>query len=1214
MRCASCGAEQPAGKRFCADCGGALAASCPGCGAAVNPGQRFCADCGAPLADPPGTGPPAAGTAPTARTPPAAPGTRAAAGPAAAAPGSAPAFAERRICSVLFADQVGFTPLSESRDPEEVRELLSRYFEAARTVIDRYGGSVEKFIGDAVMAVWGAPVAAEGDAERAVRAALDVVDAVAELGRQAGLAGLAARAGVVTGEVAVTVGAVGQGMVAGDTVNTAARVQAAAAPGGVLVDEATWRLTRASVAFTTAGEHELKGKAEPVPLWRAERVLAGRGGAQRVDGLEAALVGRDAELRLIKELFHATVDRRTPRLVSVTGPAGVGKSRLGWELEKYIDGLASTVYWHRGRCLAYGEGVAFWALAEMARQRFGIAEEDPPPVAAGKLDDGLLQYVADDPTARAYIRPRLARLLGVDDPGAATLSREELFAGWRLFFERLAATQPVVLLVEDLQRADPGLLDFLDHLLDWAREVPIYVLTLARPELAEIRPGWGAGRRNGTVLTLEPLDEAAMAAMLEGLVPGMPPAAKAVLAAQAQGIPLFAVETIRMLVDRDVVQPIDGVYRLVGDVGELAVPDTLQSLLAARLDALDPDARRLVADAAVLGGSFPAEALVAVSGLAEAQVGRLLTELVRREVLAVRADPLSPQRGQYAFVQTMLRQVAYDTLSRRERKARHLAVADHLARALPDSGEEVAEVIAQHLLDALAAAPDDPDVPELRTRAVTALTRAGERADRTAAPATALRLYAAAAGLADELDDAVETAGARPRAAVLRERAAAAALRNGDNAKSQEQYLRAAAGYQALGDPRAAARAAVGAGEAAYRRGEFTEARRLLTDALGWLSVNPGEDTVAALRALAELEAFSGGGMAAAEQPLQRAFDLAQALGLPEATLASLFTVWGIALVLGSRRAQGVAVLREAVRQAEAVGDGALAGRAQLNLAEVLVGVDPAASAEAARASLQNVTRVGIRQYLPVAVGNLMMALLLTGDWASVAEAAGTEDPQNSVTAEFGFAWVLLLHAMRAEAEPLAAAVSWSNHYTESADPQVQAARATCGDAPGALTRAWEGVRRSAAVGLAANLIWSWTVGAEAALDSGNAAEAGRLVDWLADNPVWRVPILRAERDRVRGRLLCEHGDRQAVVVLGEAVAAHRQAGSPFHLALALIDHAQALHAAGDPAAAEPLLREAAEIAERLGAAPLRRRAARVRPGAPAARGEVPAVPAPAGG
>src|SRR3954453_21419771 len=510
--------------------------------------------------------------------------------------------------------------------------------------------------------------------------------------------------------------------------------------------------SRGAVAFADAGEHTLKGKTEPIRLWRAERVMSGVGGSQRVDGLEAPLVGRDAEMRLIKELFHACVDRRSPRLVSITGPAGVGKSRLGWEVFKYIDGLVDLVRWHRGRCLSYGDGVAFWALAEMVRQRFGLAEEDASAVVAEKLSNGVNEWVQDE-AAREYVAPRLARLLGVGNEGAE-LGREELFAGWRLFFETMAAAEPVVLLVEDVHHADEGLLDFIEHLLDWARDVPILVLTLARPELVDRRPGWGMGRRNSTALTLAPLDDVAMRAMLDGLVPGMPAAAARAVAPQAQGIPLYAVETVRMLVDRDVVQPVDGVYRLVGDVGELLVPDTLQSLLAARLGALDQEGKALVADAAVLGGTFPIEALVNITGLTLDKVQSVLSELVRREVLAVRADPLSPERGQYGFVQTMFRQVAYDTLSRRERKSRHLEVADHLARTFAEGGEEVSEVIAQHMLDALAAVPDDSDIADLRERAVAALVRAADRGQRTAAHATAATALARAALLCEEMQSA----------------------------------------------------------------------------------------------------------------------------------------------------------------------------------------------------------------------------------------------------------------------------------------------------------------------------------------------------------------------------------------------------------------------------------------------------------------------------
>ena len=335
----------------------------------------------------------------------------------------------------MFADLVGFTALAEDRDAEEVRELLSRYFDTARRVIGRYGGTVEKFIGDAVMAVWGAPIAREDDAERAVRAALELVDAVRALGEDAGTPALRARAGVTAGEAAVTVGAEGQGMVAGDLVNTASRVQTAAQPGSVYVGEATRRMSEAAVVYEDAGEHELKGKAEPVRLWRALRVVAATGGAQRSSALEPPFAGRNRELRMVKELFHASADDHRAQLVSVVGGAGIGKSRLVWEFFKYLDGLAIDTRWHRGRCLAYGEGVTYWALAEMVRTNASILEGEDPDTALPKLLEAV-EIVLPDPEERRWVEPRLASLLGLETGPAR--DREDVFAAWRLFYERLA--------------------------------------------------------------------------------------------------------------------------------------------------------------------------------------------------------------------------------------------------------------------------------------------------------------------------------------------------------------------------------------------------------------------------------------------------------------------------------------------------------------------------------------------------------------------------------------------------------------------------------------------------------------------------------------------------------------------------------------------------------------------------------------------------------
>ena len=1181
MQCSHCGAVSPPGFKFCGVCGTALPTGCRTCGT-VNPGgMKFCGECGTSLA----------AVATNSRSSAEAPPFASVASPEASSSVSG-AVAERRVCSVVFCDLVGFTPLSEARDPEEVRELLSRYFEVARTIIGRYGGVVEKFIGDAVMAVWGTPTATEEDGERAVRAALELVDAVDQLGRDAGAAGLAARAGVVTGAVAVSVGATGEGMVAGDAVNTAARVQAAAEPGTVLVDEGTRRVAEAAVGFAAAGDHVLKGKAEPVSLWKATRVVAGAGGSQRIDGLEAGFIGRDAELRLVKELFHACEQRRSPRLVSVTGAAGVGKSRLGWEFRKYIDGLLVTVWWHQGRCLSYGDGVAFWALAEMVRQRLQIAEEDSSSEAAHKLAIGLDELLTD-PAERAYVGQRLAQLLGVEygDPGPV-LGREELFAGWRLFFERLGATGPVVMVVEDLQHADVGLLDFLEHLLDWARDVPIFVLTLARPELETHRAGWATARRNSTALTLDPLDESAMDALLGGLVPGMPAEGKTAIAARAEGIPLYAVETVRMLIDRDIVQPLDGVYRLVGDVGELSVPATLQSLLAARLDALEPEQRRLVADAAVLGSTFPADALVAVCDLPELDVRRLVAELVRREVLGVRADPLSPQRGQYTFVQTMFRQVAYDTLSRRERKARHLAVAAHLRSTFADEGEEIAEVIATHLLDALAAVPDDPDVAELRAETATMLTRAGERAERTGAPTAAANAYTAAANLLSNEASREAEIGA----AALLERAGAATNTSSDFPKAAERFSQSADLYRRHSRLRDAARADTQVGAVLRRQGRHEEARQQLRAALEVLQAEPDGDTVTALAELAALEGFIGN-TSDAFHLSATAFSQAEALGLSDTVFAELFVIRGIVLGMASQPVQAAANLREAVRRAEAAQDSAAVARAQLNLGDTLLSTDPHASVEAAHAAMFHARRIGYLDLVGFTAGNLIQALLMTGDWEAarqVQDSVASEDELGEYRPLAMSAAVL--YAFSGDEVKLQVALTVLGQ-DETEDPQDRAMSATAFAAAAALaedhSEAFRHASRAVGHGTALGprndgVRWAWPIAADAALALGDEAQVNRLLDWLGGYPPGHIPqVLRTENLRIRARMLGVGNDPTAGAAFQAALAACRQLGSPYHLAVGLLDNAEYSAAVGDTQRAEQLADEAGAIAQILGAQPL---------------------------
>ena len=902
VTCPRCGASRGDGDRFCAACGAPLG-GCPSCGEPVSPGDRFCRACGHQLSD----------LAPASSvTPSSAP----AAGQARAA--------ERRVCSVLFCDLVGFTPLSESRDPEAVRELLSRYFEVARTVIGRYGGVVEKFIGDAVMAVWGTPVTAEGDAERAVRAALDMVSAIAELGEQAGLPGLAARAGVVTGEVAVTLGATGEGMVAGDAVNTAARVQAAAEPGQVLVDGSTRRLADSVIGFADAGEHALKGKTEPEPLWRATWVLSGgAGGMQRVDGLEAPLTGRDVELRTVRDLFHAAADRRVPRMVLVSGPAGVGKSRLGWEFRKYIDGLVEVAWWHRGRCLSYGDGVAYWALAEMVRQRLGIAEEDPAETAAAKLAAGLDRYVPD-PGERAYAGARLGRLIGVPVPGdaAGAVGREELFAGWRLFFERLATVHPVVLVVEDAQYADAGLLDFLDYLIDWVRDLPVYVLVFARPELGHARPGFGTGR-NRTALTLDPLDAASMDQLVDALVPGMPRAARAKITAQAQGIPLFAVETIRSLVDRDIVQPIEGSYRLVGSGRPAA--GAREPARAAGRPAGCPEPGRAAAGRRRRGAGHHVPGRGADRGV---RAGRS-----RGAGGAGRAGPPGGAVGVGGPAVPGAGQLRVRPGHAAPGRLRHAVPAGPQGPA-PGGGRAPARRVPRRRRGSRRG--DRPALPGragrgARRRRRRADPRPGHRrADPGGRPGRAHRCprpgrrqlrrrRPAHPGRAPQTGSKPPP----PRCGNTPPRPPSP-VPTGPRRSSRPARPRML--YREGGGTRAAARAQAIAGQALRRWGRHAQAREQLTAAVEVLRDDPDADTVRALGELAALEVFAGS--PAADALSAEALALGQDLAVDEATLASLFTTRGICHGFAGRRPQAASYFREAARLAEQAGDTVRLGRA----------------------------------------------------------------------------------------------------------------------------------------------------------------------------------------------------------------------------------------------------------------------------------------------
>ncbi len=946
--CSSCGTENPAAAKYCVECGAGLALACPACGTPNPPTAKFCLECASPLQAAARVTSAAAAASPEARS------------------GAAPApeiVAERRLVSVLFADLVGFTATSESLDPEEVRELLSGYFDVAREVIGRYGGAIEKFIGDAVMAVWGAPAAHEDDAERAVRAGLDLVAAVRRLGGDAALADLGLRAAVMTGEAAVTIGASGQGMVAGDLVNTAARLQAIAPPGSVLVGEATYLAARGAISFEPAGDQLLRGKTAPVPAWRAEGVVAMVGGARRADWIEPLFVGREEEFQVLKDLLHQTGRERRARLVSIIGIAGIGKSRLAWEFEKYIDGLVETIYWHHGRSPAYGEGIAFWALGEMVRRRAGIAETDDATRTADLLEACLREYVSD-PGERGWIGPRLRALLGLE--GTTAGEREELFAAWRTFFERVADRGTAVLVFEDLHWADVGVLDFIESLLEWSRSRPILIVTLARPELLDRRPTWGASQRHFTSVHLEPLSTAAMTSLVTSLAPGLGQPTVRRIVDRAEGVPLYAIETFRMLVDRGELEARDGRFEVVGALSSIEVPTSLQSLIGARLDSLEPLERTILQDASVLGQSFTITALAAVTGRSPGELEPPLRQLVRRELLAVVADPRSPERGQHEFVQSLIREVAYGTLSKRDRRARHLAAARYF-ETLGD--EELAGVLANHYLDAYRASPAGPEADAVAAQARIALRAAAERALILRSPEQAVTY----------LEQALQVTSDEMERERLHEQASLAAHMAGLSSQAEEHAQIALESSRTNDDRAGIARASALLGQVLLLDSRIDPAATALQTALeGLPDADRSTSGVELLAHLARAEMFRNDPRAALVW-IERGLDAAARIDEVGAIAELLITrAWALS-ALGRMR-EAMAVLDGAIAMSREHGLVAAEIRARNNLATFLGNYEPRRSLEVIEPAVELAERIGHRSWI-AKLGFRSFVAFEAGEW-----------------------------------------------------------------------------------------------------------------------------------------------------------------------------------------------------------------------------------------
>jgi len=659
--------------------------TCSSCGAENPEAARFCMSCAAPLAAP--------------------------AGPR----------EERKVVSVLFADLVGFTSRAEQLDVEEVRGTLAPYHATLRRALERFGGTVEKFIGDAVMAVFGAPVAREDDAERAVRAALAIRDAIEELGED-----LHVRVGVCTGEALVTVGAQperGEAMVSGDVVNTASRLQGLAPVDGVLVAEPTFRATERAIVYEPHEPVLARGKAEPIACWVATEPRSLVPVALR----EATpLVGREREQRLLLEAIERCRAERSVQLVTVVGVPGIGKSRLVAELRAHLEEEPEITRWRQGRVLSYGEGVAFWALAEIVKQEAGILESDDAATAAAKLDDAVAAVPLAGVDA-VWVRRHLAPLAGVESSGEAG-GREEAFAGWRMFLEAVAAARPTVLVVEDLHWAEEALLDFLDGLVERVGAVPLLVVCTARPELWERRPGWGGGKPNALAISLQPLSEAETQALVATLIDPTLLAVEAEqeLLVRAEGNPLYAQEYVRMLVERG--------------ADATGLPESVQGIIAARLDALSADEKSLLQDAAVIGRTAWLGALCALGRRDRAAAEELVFRLERKQLVRRARRSSVAGEPELTFAHNLIEEVAYAQLTRPQRAERHEHAADWLEQLTADRDDR-AQLVAYHLTTALELRDAlGQAAAALRERTLRALVTASRQAAAGSDPAATIAL------------------------------------------------------------------------------------------------------------------------------------------------------------------------------------------------------------------------------------------------------------------------------------------------------------------------------------------------------------------------------------------------------------------------------------------------------------------------------------------
>ena len=825
--CSSCGTELTPGARFCASCGTPAAHSCGSCGAELPAGAAFCPACGATQDGDP--------------TP------------------DLTANEELRVISAMFVDLAGFTAHTERSDPEDVRDRLSIYHRKVREDVERYGGTVEKLMGDGVFAVFGVPTAHEDDAERAVRAGLRIQTSITDVNQADDSLDLSVRVGIATGQAIVLLDDDGvDERIVGDVVNTASRLEGVAAPGSVVVDERTYLAVRSAVECTPLDPVSVKGKAEALAIWTATDARSRFGVA--VDHDEpTVLIGRRQELTLLSDAFERAVSRGAPQLVTVAGEPGVGKSRLVQEFLTVIDNRPDhLVRWRQGRNLPYGEGITFWALSEIVKSEAGILESESQEKAAAKLADSVASLCGGvEGVDATWIRQRLGPLAGTGS--AEGVDRGELFSAWLQYFELLAGQNPLVMVIEDLHWADDSLADFLEHLLDWGQDAPILLICTARPEWFDRRPGWGGGKRDGLTIGLASLDADETAHLVTALTGRivMPANAQLALMERSEGNPLYVTEYVRLASEQ-------GWFESGFDLDDLPLPDSVQSIIASRLDLLDPEDKATIQAASVVGRVFWTGALTFVRGVDETPIRESLLRLVRRELVQpVRRTSMEDQ-NEFVFLHVLARDVAYGQLPRGERARLHRETARWLEAVSGGREIDVAELLAYHHTTALELEPSTD--PELLGRVYRFLVLAGERTE-SLDMARATEFYSRAAEIASTSKERANALFGRGK------------LPTGHGQERIDALIQAIALFAELEDDRARADALQELSTVHWWLGDKTPAQSAMTEAMTLIETMEPNEVVGRVLVSQAFHHQLGGNEELGLELSERAIAIAQKIG-----------------------------------------------------------------------------------------------------------------------------------------------------------------------------------------------------------------------------------------------------------------------------------------------------------------------------------------------